>query len=365
MSTTQELKEVVKKCYGFLKKLNFLEYLVVTIFIGNQYTAYYFPYDGGLVIKNQKFWNPLTNNWDQSKDKLRIPNQLEFIENELIPPGYEIFRIFFILKYTTIITEKQNIFYDVYTDNQLFYGCKEQDIKRKLKLVYEIKKIEDQIETMKVLIKLRDEIKEFVEMNNKIKDQITEVKNQKFNTNKMTMALESFIKNNPVVIKTKPKRVRKAKPQEPLPPPRRSPRNSPGKEIGYYSKMAFGNIHPSLQELLSDQNWHTCVAEFKLILELDYILRKKTAELNELKSKYPSIVINTENYRALSEMLEKMESSTQDSSRELNDLLYEQQYFQLKLDQSAKNLVKAKYSFGKTKQTKIKILLSDLNKLLI
>ena len=213
------------------------------------------------------------------------------------------------------------------------------------------------------MFRIRYQTKEYDEEILKIREEIKALKNKTPDTKYITTAFESLLKNNMYL----------TEPQEPVKPTgrknngspgpsnsspssssstpeRRSSRKSPGKEIGFYRNMGFGNaVFPELEELLSDPNWHLCFSENQLILKLDYILIEKNKELkeqlNELNKIFPgkSLAILKSNYRKFAnserDFLYKVENER--NKLELQKMSNIQN--QNNLDFLAKKIVKAKY----------------------
>jgi hypothetical protein len=290
MSINTQLKNVIKDCYGLMKQLRQMYTdLGVTVYIGNQFTTYYFDtYPKREVQRIQQFLNPNTGRTDMTRTFIQIPNFNDFVDNELLPPGYQVYKIFLStnLKPKLLLDDsEERVLYNVYVDHKLFYGCDKQAVKRKLILFYNITLIQGKFIIYKAFYDLCREIKDTEEKIQNVLDEIRRVQYQQPNTNKMALALESFTKNNPglnrpALIEPPPPGPKGSPGQSSSSSPanlRRSSRNSPGKNAGFYSdKMGFGeNVFPKFEELLTTDTWHQCDTEHQLNRKLEYIYIKR------------------------------------------------------------------------------------------
>jgi hypothetical protein len=342
MPRIEEFKDIIKSCNVLLNesKEN-MRSLGITVYIGNQFTTYFIdpnfinPKLEKIIVKIQQIFNPITNQFDITRTEISPPDTIEFIDNELIPPGYQIWKIFinFNLKNSLEPEKYAEMRYFVYKDHKLFYGCDENVIKRKLELYYNIMKIKEQVTSLETLIKLTKEIKENEGKINDIENKLKEARSQQPDTNKMMLALESFIKNNEGLTNVNVPEVKVVE-------PRRSGRT---KYIPGMYKFNFGNaVFPELDELLTDESWHQCHSENQLNNKLDYIYRNLDQEFKKLESEYPDI-----KFKDYFRIQDKLIEVTQRLLRLLTNLkqvVDQNKQSQIDIDILAKNLVKAKYS---------------------
>ena len=132
MTSIPEFKKIIKGSYGIAKELShIIDSLGVTVYIGNQFTTYFFDLKRNepvLILK--QFFNPNTNDWDIETLNKFIPDPIEYFENELIPPGYQVRKIFYKYKMLNPFDES-DVYYWIYNNQQLFYGCDKELIKKK------------------------------------------------------------------------------------------------------------------------------------------------------------------------------------------------------------------------------------------
>jgi hypothetical protein len=337
MPRIEEFKDIIKSCNVLLNELKENSRSIgITVEIGNQYTTYFiFKKPEKKMIKIQQIFNPITNQFDITRTQISPPDIDEFIDNEMIPPGYQVSRIFINFDQANSL-EPENYAetrYFVYRYPKLFYGCEKNVIKRKLELYYDIMKIKEQLTSLETLIKLTKETKENEEKINDIENKLKEARSQQPDTNKMMLALESFIKNNESLTNV-------TVPEVVVVEPRRSGRT---KYIPGMYKFNFGNaVFPELDELLTDESWHQCHSENQLNNKLDYIYRNLDQELKMLKSEYPDL-----KFKDYTRVQDKLIEVTQRLLRLLTNLkqvVDKNKQSQIDIDILAKNLVKAKYS---------------------
>jgi hypothetical protein len=177
--------------------------------------------------------------------------------------------------------------YIVYDDGEYFLGCETNrgNIRLKYGLLGKIYRILARIEAQESnlidLTKLQKKKNENIEL----KEDIKKYDNKKINydqskLNDRIINLIEFSKLN----------------QKPPPPPvpqRRSSRHSPGKEVGFYKNMAFGNriftinlLKRNLKDMLNDPFKHMCTeGESRLIRDLSKFRDTCNDALKDIESK--------------------------------------------------------------------------------
>ena len=152
--------------------------------------------------------------------------------------------------------------YTLYNDGEYFLGCNIKKIDLKFKLIGRILRLLVLInENGKVLLN-SDNAKSIKNFNTGIEMAINNLKGRIKNYDQTQL-------NDRIINLIEHAKMN----QLPPPPPRRTSRKSPGKEIGFYKGMAFGNnfeknLERRLLDLINDPTNHTCMYETWLNVDL-------------------------------------------------------------------------------------------------
>jgi len=281
MDPIQQQKEFLKKCVKFFWQNKDLAelYLTVSIDTRGEYNLYF----------NKNF------NIQVNQERVIVRNNLQEVNTFIDENIPLIMKIVLNFKYPVLNGGKnylhpdgseELIGYVVYDDGEYFFGCETNRGNIRLKYgllgkIYRIlAKIEAQEDNLKDLTKLQQKKNENIEL----KEDIKKYENKKINydqskLNDRIINLIEFSKLN----------------QKPPPSPqRRSSRHSPGKEVGFYKGMAFGNrqlstiqlLKRNLKDMLNDPFKHMCTeGESRLIRDLSKFRDTCNDVLKDIESK--------------------------------------------------------------------------------
>jgi hypothetical protein len=277
----EQQKEFLKKCVKFFWQNKDLAelYLTVSIDTRGEYNLYF----------NKNF------NIQVNQERVIVRNNLQEVNTFIDENIPLIMKIVLNFKYPVLNGGKnylhpdgseELIGYVVYDDGEYFFGCETNRGNIRLKYgllgkIYRIlAKIEAQEDNLKDLTKLQQKKNENIEL----KEDIKKYENKKINydqskLNDRIINLIEFSKLN----------------QKPPPSQqRRSSRHSPGKEVGFYKGMAFGNrqlstiqlLKRNLKDMLNDPFKHMCTeGESRLIRDLSKFRDTCNDVLKDIESK--------------------------------------------------------------------------------
>ena len=84
MANNSKFIKIIKGSYGILKQMpTVITDLCITVYIGNQFTTYFFTGNKEEeVLRTKQIWNPITNSEDVERKDIIIQDRNAFFQHE-------------------------------------------------------------------------------------------------------------------------------------------------------------------------------------------------------------------------------------------------------------------------------------------
>jgi len=284
MDPIQQQKEFLKKCVKFFWQNKDLAelYLTVSIDTRGEYNLYF----------NKNF------NIQVNQERVIVRNNLQEVNTFIDENIPLIMKIVLNFKYPVLNGGKDYLHpdgseelvgYVVYDDGEYFFGCETNrgNIRLKYGLLGKIYRILARIEAQESHLKDLTKLQQKKNENIELKEDIKKYENKKINYDQSKL-------NDRIINLIEYAKLNQKPPPPPPSPSRRSSRHSPGKEVGFYKGMAFGNrqlstiqlLRRNLKDMLNDPFKHMCTeGESRLIRDLSKFRDTCNDVLKDIQSK--------------------------------------------------------------------------------